>query len=169
MPEIFAVAPTQDGRHVTVLATFTPEKWSRWCHAFGRPELASTAAFDSLYRGGYDAIKSIMADAYRERTLADIMDRIDGADLPGVQVMELAQAYRSEQARVNGVAEVSQHPHLGRIRQARPAPIMGGTPLRIAGPAPLLGEHTAEILRELGYTPQQVAAMRAGGALAKED
>ena len=68
-----------------------------------------------------------------------------------------------------GEAPVSQHPHLGRIRQARPAPIMGGTPLRIAGPAPLLGEHTAEILRELGYTPQQVAAMRAGGALAKED
>ena len=56
-------------------------------------------------------------------------------------------------------------PHMGRVREARPAPIMSGTPLKIHGGPPLYGEHTREVLEEHGWSAAEVDALYERGTL----
>merc|ERR1712032_826379 len=56
--------------------------------------------------------------------------------------------------------------HVGKVREARPAPRFSATPLGIPRGAPLLGEHTIELLTgDLGYSRERVAQLQDGGAL----
>jgi crotonobetainyl-CoA:carnitine CoA-transferase CaiB-like acyl-CoA transferase len=59
----------------------------------------------------------------------------------------------------NKLIETIDQPTLGSIRQSRPAARFDRTPARIAGPAPRVGEHSAEVLRELGYSIEDIAAL----------
>ena len=59
----------------------------------------------------------------------------------------------------------SKHPAAGRLREPRPAPRFGATPARVGAPAPGLGEHTDEVLAELGLG-EQVSALRESGVVA---
>jgi formyl-CoA transferase len=65
----------------------------------------------------------------------------------------------------NGIVVEDVHPAVGRMRQARPAERMDGTPSRIRRPAPLLGEHSDEVLAEAGLSAAEIAALRQSGAL----
>ena len=56
------------------------------------------------------------------------------------------------------------HPQAGRLRQARAAARFSATPTAIRSGAPALGEHTDEVLGELGYSSEQIAGLRAEGA-----
>lgn len=62
----------------------------------------------------------------------------------------LHEAYLAPQAIHNKIVVEREVPHFGRIREARPAPILSKTPLRSGGAPPLYGEHTEEILLEHG-------------------
>ena len=74
---------------------------------------------------------------------------------------DLIEKLKAEVAKVE-----SDHPHAGRTRQPRPAARFASTPAELRSPAPLLGEHTGEVLTELGVSPEQLAALRATGAVA---
>jgi crotonobetainyl-CoA:carnitine CoA-transferase CaiB-like acyl-CoA transferase len=61
--------------------------------------------------------------------------------------------------------EEFEHPVAGRYRQPRPAARFSGTPARIRGHAPLLGEHSGEIARELGYGAVEIESLLASDVL----
>ena len=62
-----------------------------------------------------------------------------------------------------------EHPVAGRVRQTRTPARFEGTPPGAPRGAPRLGEHSAEILAELGYSESEVARLRESGALGRED
>ena len=64
------------------------------------------------------------------------------------------------QIRANELLVESVHPHVGPMREARPAVRFEHTPADIRRPAPALGEHTDEILAELGCEPSEIADLR---------
>jgi crotonobetainyl-CoA:carnitine CoA-transferase CaiB-like acyl-CoA transferase len=64
-----------------------------------------------------------------------------------------------------GIVVESDHPAAGRLRQARPAARFSRTPPEIRRGAPRFGEHTQEILAELGYSADEIDALRADGVL----
>jgi crotonobetainyl-CoA:carnitine CoA-transferase CaiB-like acyl-CoA transferase len=55
-------------------------------------------------------------------------------------------------------------PSVGEVRQPQPAALFGDTPSQIRGPAPCIGEHTRDIMRELGFTDNEIEAVIAEGA-----
>jgi crotonobetainyl-CoA:carnitine CoA-transferase CaiB-like acyl-CoA transferase len=60
----------------------------------------------------------------------------------------------------NRMIEECEQPMLGRVRQPRPAARFDATPARIGGPAPAIGQHTDSILAELGFSAQEIDALK---------
>jgi crotonobetainyl-CoA:carnitine CoA-transferase CaiB-like acyl-CoA transferase len=111
-----------------------------------------------------DALLPILKARFAERTTADWLGRLRGR-VPCAPVNTLAQALDDEQLRARGMILEVQHPELGPLREV-------ASPVRTAGtgqapaPAPRLGQHTDELLRDLlQYEGPRIAALRASGAL----
>ena len=105
------------------------------------------------------------AKTFKNFTFDEIMAKTEEHNLFGAPVRELHEAYHEEQAKHNGTIVEHEVPHMGRVREARPAPIMSGTPLKIRGGPPLYGEHTREVLEEHGWSAAEVDALYERGTL----
>lgn len=98
-------------------------------------------------------------------TVAEALARMDELRVPFGLVIAPADLPNDIHAQAMGLFEESVHPLAGRLRQPRHPARFGGTPSAIGGPAPTLGQHTDEVLEELGLGAA-VEALRASGAVA---
>lgn len=122
------------------------------CRALGREDVAEDPRFATLP----DRIANIAAlgeanlaaDAVKIG-LDDFIRACDTNDVPAAPLQPLDALPDDPQVISNGVFVETDHPTLGRLREARPAPTFSETPVAIGGAAPTLGEHTAEVLRSL--------------------
>lgn len=71
-------------------------------------------------------------------------------DVPFARFRKLNELEDDPQVRHNGMLRRRHHPVAGELQEARPAPLFTGTPLAMTAPAPVVGQHTREILGELG-------------------
>ena len=90
---------------------------------------------------------------------AEWLQTLDDAGVPCAPVLTRKQMIDHPQIKASGIVVEHDHPHAGRLRQARPAARFEGTPTSIRQGAPLLGEHTYDLLGEVGYTEQEIEAM----------
>jgi crotonobetainyl-CoA:carnitine CoA-transferase CaiB-like acyl-CoA transferase len=97
---------------------------------------------------------ALMAGVLARRSSAEWLDRLDQEGVPCAPVLDRHEVFTHEQARVNDIVGEYDHPVAGRIRQPRPAARFDRTPAGMTRHAPLLGEHSAEILQELGIDPE---------------
>ena len=158
---------TKDG-HMSV-AVMTNDQWAALCHAVGKPEwledprFASTELRDLNINDRLALIQSALID----RDTDAWMTILEKAGVPCVPVLTRAQMIDHPQIAASGIVTENDHPQAGRLRQARNAARFSVTVPEHRRGAPLLGEHTAEILREAGYTDSEIAALR-GTALDKD-
>ena len=101
-----------------------------------------------------------MTEVLRTRSSAEWLERFDAAQVPCAPVLRREDLPDHPQVRANELIVESVHPHAGPMREARPAVRFDQTPANIRRPAPALGEHTDEILTELGCEPSEIAALR---------
>ncbi|HWM79120.1 MAG TPA: CoA transferase [Methylomirabilota bacterium] len=145
--------------------------WVKLCKVLGKPEWAGDPRFASWFgrRDNSDALTPLMEEAFASRPRDEWVRILTEADIPCAPTQPL-QAFMSHPAVLhhNMVVEY-EHAELGRLK-------MMGLPLRFSetpgvdpGPPPLLGQHTAEVLRGAGYGADAIADLHRRGVIAGKD
>ena len=155
---------TADG-YITV-ADVTDRQWQGLTRALEKPEWLEDERFKTpaLRAQNIEARLQMTQDALIGRTSAEWLERLTKADVPCGPVLTRNQMIRHPHIAALELLEEYHHPQAGRLRQARNAARFAGTPASIRRPAPVLGQHTDEVLAEIGYTANQIAELRAAGA-----
>jgi len=163
--ERYRLTETRDG-HVVMWAGGDHE-WHAVFRALGREDLCEDERFATgRARVTHDEeLGRILYDEFRKWTTAEIVQRMEAADAPGGPVLELDEIADHPQLRHNDAVYEAEHPRAGRLRQCRPASRFSATAAATRSPAPLLGEHSDEILAELGWSEEAVAALREEGVV----
>jgi CoA:oxalate CoA-transferase len=160
---------TQDGWIAIVVPT--ERDWSRFCEAMGRPDLASMAgetdsgpARAKNMREGF--LKAIVESWFAGQTTQQVVDSLLAQGLPVGPVQNAEDIFNCPHAKERGALIEVDDPVAGRVKLVGPPIKMSNQMECIARPAPRLGEHNEQVLREvLGYTPEQVEELRASGVL----
>jgi crotonobetainyl-CoA:carnitine CoA-transferase CaiB-like acyl-CoA transferase len=160
--ETFATA---DGE--IAIAVGSERQWPRFCAAIGLPDLAEDPRFatNGGRVGDRTVLRSIIAERLSSDTTVAWLDRLDAAEVPCGPINDVLTAFEQPLARALSMDVTVEHPRLGPIRQAGIPFKLSATPAAIRSAPPLLGEQTDEILADLGYGPDQIEALHAGGVV----
>ena len=157
----YGVYETKDGRYVA-LGALEPKFWQRFCALVGRDDLAPLQ-----YADGGDAgrLRRELEALFRERTRAEWLRLLEAEDVCLAPVNSLEEALRDPQITARGMVATMKHADLGSIPQLGIPLRFSETPGSLRLPPPRHGEHTDEILRDLGYSPEKLHDLRERGII----
>ncbi len=140
--------------------------WQRFCAALDLAMLAEDQRFDdnasrSINR---EALYAALEPRLAELTTEEVVCRLDGAGVPSGPIRDVAQAMDDSQTRAQHLVLEVDHPTLGRLEVSGAPYHFDGEPVRARLAPPLLGQQTADILAEAGYSAAEIEEMVASGA-----
>ena len=138
-----------------------PKFWAAFCDGVGRPDLIEK----QFEAPGSEAWQQV-AEVFRSRTREEWQAFNDERDCCIEPVLDLDEALDSELVRAREMVTEIEQPELGTVRQLGNPVKLSRTPADPTRRAPAFGEHTDEVLAEVGYSAEEIEAMKASGAAA---
>ena len=155
-------------RDHVIVAVGNDGQFTRFCGVLGIPELAT----NPLFARNQDRVRHrstlvpILETLLRSRTKAEWLPLLEQATVPAGPINTLAEVFADPQVNARGMVDTWAHPLATKLPLVASPIRMSATPVRRDRPPPLLGQHSAEVLREvLQLDDAQVSALRASGTI----
>lgn len=161
----YQVFPTRDGE--LMVAGGNDRLFARLCEVLELPELVS----DQRFRTNPDRVRNrealvvIVSERLRERTTGEWHELLTAGGVPAAPVADVAEVATAEQTQALGLLQRVEHPTIPDLRlPALPLSFDQERASHASAP-PLVGEHTAEILEEVGYSAEEIGALARDGVI----
>ncbi|MCH6483341.1 CoA transferase [Pseudoxanthomonas sp. LH2527] len=160
--QVFAVA---DG-HI-VVAVGNDRQFARLCDVIGLPALAQDARYatNAARVRHRDVLVPLLQAAFRQRQRQAWLQALEDAGIPCGPVNDLADVFADPQVQARGMVAGLPHPLADAVPLVNSPIRLSATPVAHRHAPPLLGQHTNEVLREVGYDDDGIAALRGSGAI----
>lgn len=158
---------TRDGRMV-ILAAIEHKFWTNFCNAIGRPELiASKESAGGVDFGGDDsALRDELIGVFAARDQDEWVELAVRHRFPlGPAPRTLVEMAADPHIAARSIIVDGEHPDAGPFTYVGSPAVVNGANFRVRRPAPALGQHTSEVLRELGYVERDVTKLQADGVI----
>lgn len=141
--------------------------WERIADVLGHPEWRDDPRFrtNSDRMANLDVLVETMNAVIATRTRADWLEAFDAAGVPAGPVNSMQESLAHPQALARGMVVELAHPQAGATKALGSPVHFSSTPTSVDMPAPMLGEHTREVLSEAGYSSAEIEAFVAGGVV----
>jgi len=157
---------TSDG--FIVIGGANQGNWERIADVLGHPEWRNDPRFatNTARMANLPALVAAMSEVLASRPRVEWLARLDAAGVPAGPVHSVGEALSHPQTLARGMVVDLEHPEAGPTKALGCPVHLSATPTRVERPAPRLGEHTRDVLRECGYAEAQIDAFAATGVVA---
>jgi CoA:oxalate CoA-transferase len=164
----FQVFPTSDGYIAVATMGGAQDQWPLFCSIIGMVDIIDDPRFKTgwLRTQNYAALEPVLNGAMKARTTGEWLKELEAAAIPCGPVNNIAQAAADPQVQARRMIVDVRHPATGNFRVVNTPVRLSRTPSRVEKGAPVLGEHTREVLRDiLEMTDEEISALQAAGAI----
>ena len=150
-----------------VVGVGTDALWKRFLQVIkAENEIGNDARFttNALRVKNREILVPLLQKIIQEKPAATWLEKFAAAEIPAAPINTVAEAFQDMQTSARGLIVQLEHPSIGTAKSIANPIRFSNTPVSYRLPPPLLGEHTGEILRSLGYTADDVQAMAAESA-----
>lgn len=155
----------KDGFRIGLHPGAVDKFWDSLAHAINRPDLIDAYPTRASRIANYQTIADEINGEFGQKTRAEWLEILATVDTPFAPERTVEDVVEDPQIKHLGTFYETWHPRFGRtVAPHRPVLVDGSRDIEFR-PAPALGEHTDDILAEYGYTPEQVAELRASGVI----
>ena len=157
---------TKDGWVQVVI--MNPDQYGRFCNVLGDEQLATDPKFatNDSRLAHHDELKARIEAALGGAATADWVSRFEAAQVAAGPIYEFDEVFEDPQVRHLGLVTEIDQPGYGKVKMLAFPVRASATPATIRRPAPRLGEHTAEVLGELGLSRVEIERLAAAGIVA---